>query len=109
MTQNVKMTFRNFAQNSNKHFFFNRQHILDEQAKYDDILQADMVEHYYNLTLKSVFTLKFFINESNFDDPPPFHLMKIDSDTYLNLPQLIKILKYDKRLKKSPMHLLGNV
>ena len=50
------------------------QRVLDEHAKYDDILQADMVDHYNNLTLKSVFTLKFFLNESNFNSPPPFHV-----------------------------------
>ena len=67
---------------------FSSQRVLDEHAKYDDILQADMVDHYNNLTLKSVFTLKFFLNESNFNSPPPFHMMKIDNDVYLNLPQL---------------------
>ena len=53
---------------------FSSQRVLDEHAKYDDILQADMVDHYNNLTLKSVFTLKFFLNESNFNSPPPFHV-----------------------------------
>ena len=37
---------------------FFSQRVLDEHAKYDDILQADMVDHYNNLTLKSVFTIK---------------------------------------------------
>ena len=84
-----------------------RQRVLDEHAKFNDILQADMVDHYNNLTLKSVFTLKFFLNESNFDSPPPFHVMKIDNDAYLNLPQLKFILK-DKKLQKSPMYLVGH-
>jgi len=83
------------------------QRVLDEHAKYDDILQADMVDHYNNLTLKSVFTLKFFLNESNFNSPPPFHVMKIDNDAYLNLPQLQFILK-DPKLQKSPMYLVGH-
>merc|ERR1711962_428302 len=84
-----------------------RQRVLDEHAKFNDILQADMVDHYNNLTLKSVFTLKFFLNESNFDSPPPFHVMKIDNDAYLNLPQLKFILK-DKKPQKSPMYLVGH-
>ena len=66
-----------------------------------------MVDHYNNLTLKSVFTLKFFLNESNFDDPPPYNVMKIDNDAYLNVPQLIEILK-DAKLKKTPMYLVGH-
>ena len=78
--------------------------MLDEHAKFDDILQANMVDHYNNLTLKSVFTLKFFLNESNFDSPPPFHVMKIDNDAYLNLPQLKFTLK-DETFQKSPMYI----
>jgi hypothetical protein len=84
-----------------------RQRLFQEHAKYDDILQAEMVDHYNNLTLKSVFTLKFFLNESNFDGPPPYHVMKIDNDAYLNLPQLVRVLK-DKKLDKTPMYLVGH-
>ena len=87
--------------------FLFREKVREEQTKFDDILQVDMIDHYNNLTLKSVFTLKFFLNESNFDDPPPFHLMKIDNDAYLNLPQLVKILK-DPKLKKTDMYLVGH-
>ena len=73
-----------------------------------------MVDHYNNLTLKSVFTLKFFLNESNFNSPPPFHMMKIDNDVYLNLPQLKFILNDPTHLlklgvkSKSPMYLIGH-
>ena len=88
-------------------YFFFRERIHAEHAKYDDILQVDMVDHYNNLTLKSVFTLKFFLNESNFYDPPPFHIMKIDNDVYLNVPQLVKLLK-DPKLKKTDMYLIGH-
>merc|ERR1711953_115436 len=84
-----------------------RERIQTEHAKYDDILQVDMVDHYNNLTLKSVFSLKFFLNESNFYDPPPFHIMKIDNDVYLNVPQLVKLLK-DPKLKKTDMYLIGH-
>lgn len=87
--------------------FLSRQRIGEEHAKFDDILQADMIDHYNNLTLKSVFTLKFFLNETNFQDPPPNHIMKIDNDAYLNLPALKDVLK-DKKLQKSPMYLVGH-
>ena len=66
-----------------------------------------MVDHYNNLTLKSVFTLKFFLDESNFDDPQPFNVMKIDNDAYLNLPGLIKLLKWANQ-EPSPMYLIGH-
>jgi len=105
---NVSVIFLIGNQNANSNLTAaTRQRVLDEHAKYDDILQANMVDHYNNLTLKSVFTLKFFLNESNFDSPPPFHVMKIDNDAYLNLPQLKFILK-DKKLQKSPMYLVGH-
>lgn len=78
-----------------------------EHAKYGDILQADMVDHYNNLTLKSVFTMKFFLEESNFYSPPPYHVMKVDNDAYLNLPQLVKVLQ-DKKLQKTSMYLVGH-
>ena len=84
-----------------------RNRLEEESNSYGDILQADMVEHYNNLTLKSVFTLKFFLNESNFDGQPPYYLMKIDDDAYLNVPQLVKVLK-DEKLKKTPYWLLGH-
>ena len=85
-----------------------RESVLEEHAKFDDILQADMVDHYNNLTLKSVFTLKFFLNDSNFDSPPPFYVMKIDNDAYLNLPKLVFMLK-DEKLQKSPIYMVGHM
>ena len=98
---------QSFLEISKHEFFIFREKIKFEQAKYDDILQVDMIDHYNNLTLKSVFTLKFFLNESNFDEPPPYHIMKIDNDAYLNLPQLVKVLK-DPKLKKTDMYLVGH-
>ena len=100
----------------NQNIFDKNTHrrVIHEHAKYDDILQADMVDHYNNLTLKSVFTLKFFLNESNFNSPPPFHMMKIDNDVYLNVPQLKFILNDPTHLlklglkSKSPMYMIGH-
>ena len=67
--------------------------ISKEANKHQDILQAEMVDHYNNLTLKSVMMLKFFVNESNFHDyKPPYYLMKTDDDSYVNLHQLLQLL-----------------
>ena len=54
-----------------------------------------MIDHYNNLTLKTLFTLKYFLNASNFEDqsPPPQYLVKVDDDSYLNLPLLWKSLE----------------
>lgn len=32
-----------------------------ESQQFNDILRADFKDHYYNLTLKSLFTLKFYL------------------------------------------------
>ena len=75
--------------------------IAKEAHNYQDILQADMIDHYNNLTLKSVMMLKFFANESNFHDfLPPYYLMKTDDDSYVNVPQLLQLLHVEK-LKRS--------
>ena len=66
-----------------------------------------LVDHYNNLTLKSVFMLKFFLDKSNFYDPPPSHVMKVDSDVYLNLPQLVKLME-EPVLNKTDMYLIGS-
>ena len=62
----------------------------EEQKMFQDILQADFLDHYNNLTLKSLFTLKYFLNISNFKNPkdPPKYLAKVDDDSYLNVPEL---------------------
>ncbi len=51
-----------------------------------------MVDHYNNLTLKSMLTLKYFVNSSNFKEPRPQYLVKADEDSYLNLPFLWQTL-----------------
>ena len=105
--QNVSVIFLVGNQNGFGNFTL-KSRLLEESAKFDDILQADMVDHYNNLTLKSVFTLKFFLNTSNFDaDTVPYYLMKVDNDVYLNVPQLVRLLE-DKKLTRSPMFLVGH-
>ena len=105
--QNVSVIFLVGNQNGLGNFTLKRR-LLEESAKFDDILQAAMVDHYNNLTLKSVFTLKFFLNTSNFDaDTVPYYLMKVDNDVYLNVPQLVRLLE-DKKLTRSPMFLVGH-
>ena len=80
--------------------------ISQEASIHQDVLQANMVDHYNNLTLKSVFGLKFFLNESNFDDLPQY-LMKTDDDNYVNIPQLLKLLNA-KELQPSSLFMIGH-
>lgn len=66
-----------------------------------------MIDHYNNLTLKSVFSLKYFLNESNFQSPAPFYMMKIDNDAYLNVPSLIEELKSEDKYPADNIFILG--
>ena len=56
------------------------------------------VEHYNNLTLKSILTLQllqnFYSNSTNF-------LMKIDDDSFLNLPKLLSDLSNQTQIDLS--------
>ena len=59
-----------------------------EIKKFGDILIVNMVEHYNNLTLKTMQMLKYFRNVDNFENGPPKFLVKVDDDVFLNLPFL---------------------
>ena len=56
-----------------------------------------MQDSYNNLTLKTLFTLKYFLNSSNFASnyTGPKYLAKVDDDTYANLPRLWTTLYHD--------------
>ena len=84
----------------------NQDEITKEASLYQDLLQANMVDHYYNLTLKSIFSLKFFLNQSNFEDLPQY-LMKTDDDNYVNMPQLLKLLEA-KELQSTSSFMIGH-
>ena len=66
-----------------------------------------MEEHYNNLTLKTLFTLKYFLNTSNFIATPPKYLMKVDDDTFVNVPRLWNLLESDKEWSQISDLLMG--
>ena len=68
-----------------------------------------MGEHYNNLTLKTLFTLKYFLNTSNFIATPPKYLMKVDDDTFVNVPRLRNLLESDKKWSKISDLLMGSL
>lgn len=71
-----------------------RQMVLQENAIHGDIIEVDFVESYRNLTLKTMLGLKFAVS---YCDHAKF-VMKTDDDVFVNVPVLMKILKYDKRI-----------
>ena len=60
-----------------------------ESRQHEDILQEGFVDTYQNLTLKSMFSLKFaneyLLNRTDW-------VMLVDDDSYVNIPQLISFL-----------------
>ncbi|XP_055866652.1 beta-1,3-galactosyltransferase 1-like isoform X1 [Biomphalaria glabrata] len=65
------------------------QHFINKEAElYGDILQEDYVDHYNNLSLKSVSILKWV----SLKCPESQFLLKVDDDMYINVPVLIKSL-----------------
>jgi hypothetical protein len=82
--------------------------ILNESLEFGDIIQEDFVDSYNNLTLKSVFLLKWVTNncidkgklkkgssdstDNNFFFLSVKFLVKCDDDTFLNIPNLLHVL-----------------
>ena len=60
-----------------------------ESRQHGDILQEGFVDTYQNLTLKSMFVLKFSVNFLQYKTD---WIMAIDDDSYVNIPQLLSFL-----------------
>ncbi|XP_061590749.1 beta-1,3-galactosyltransferase 2-like [Cololabis saira] len=64
------------------------QQLLQESKEHRDLIQSDFVDCYKNLTIKTMVMLEWLNSYcSNVS-----YAMKIDSDTFLNMPNLISIL-----------------
>lgn len=62
---------------------------LRESERHGDVVQVDLVDHYNNLTLKTMLALKYFVNGSHFGpQEPPRYLFKVDEDAFVNLARL---------------------
>lgn len=83
--------------------------LVEEQNKFGDIIRIDgLIEHYHNLTFKSLYTLKFFLDRKVFNsEKPPKYLLKVDTDNIVNLPRLYNQLTTG-RYKNIDNLLLGN-
>lgn len=70
-------------------FNYNNSIALDEESeKYEDIIQYDFLDSYYNLTLKSVLLLKWINNYCQ----NVSYVMKIDDDVFLQVSNLVDYL-----------------
>ncbi len=78
-----------------------------ESDMYGDILQESFIDAYNNLTLKSMFMLKFVTSFMNSTSPDSVKfLLKVDDDCYVNLKSL---LKYTNILAKYSHTMVGHV
>lgn len=76
-----------------------RKDILEESAKYHDVIKEDFIDSYRNLTLKTLMAMKWashFCKHSKF-------VMKTDDDMYVNIN---KLLSYIRSLKPSSKHVI---
>ena len=71
------------------------QHLIEEEIEaYNDILQADFQDTYANLTLKSMFMLKY---GELLPENVVKYVMKVDDDSYINLKRLVS---YSEMIEK---------
>ena len=72
--------------------------VREEHARYNDIIQGDFIDHYHNMTLKSLLDLKVADELC----PGVRYLLKTDDDMIVNLPYLLLLLT-NKNLQWSIM------
>jgi len=72
--------------------------VREEHARYNDIVQGDFLDHYHNMTLKSLLDLKVVDDRC----PRVRYLLKTDDDMVVNLPYLLRLLA-NKKLQWSIM------
>ena len=82
--------------------------VLKEKDVYGDIIHVNnLIEHYDNLTLKTLYAIKFFLQTDLFEPKPPKYLMKIDDDSFVNLPLLYQELTKNKEYTKVKSLVMG--
>ena len=86
----------------------NTSNSLEEEIHtYKDILQADFKDTYANLTLKSMFMLKY---GADLPVDQVRYIMKVDDDSYVNLKRLMVYTEiFEKRCNQHCIlgHVLG--
>lgn len=78
--------------------------MLSEAQKHGDIVVEDFIDDYTNLTLKSVFMLKWVVNHCS---SVPF-VLKTDDDMLINVQGLLKELNKDMYKPSQPM-IIGRI
>ena len=80
----------------------------EEMIKNNDIVLIDgFVEHYHNLTLKSLYSLKLFLDDAWYPNSPKF-MLKVDVDVFVNIPKLYKEIVQNDEWRNTKELLMGD-
>ncbi|KAF3693569.1 Beta-1,3-galactosyltransferase 2 [Channa argus] len=71
------------------------EQVLKESQRHHDILQSNFLDSYNNLTIKTMVMFEWLVSHC----PNTYFAMKIDSDMFLNVPNLVDMVL------KAPTHL----
>ena len=82
--KNISLAF-SFGKHKNETW---NKKLFSESVEYKDIIQGDFGEDYSNLTYKSLFEIKWVIDQCQ----NVKYLLKTDDDMFMNIPHLINIL-----------------
>ena len=84
-----------------------QEKVQQESQKNSDLLQEDFLDSYANLTLKSMFMLKFALDFGAKHEVK--YVMKVDDDSYVHLPRLMSYISImEKRCQNCIVgHVLG--
>ena len=66
-----------------------QQSIIEEDNQYQDIIQGNFIDSYYNLTYKTIMALKYV----TYHCPHVDFFLKIDDDHFINTPYLYHLIK----------------
>jgi len=79
--------------------------LLEESNTHGDLIQEDFLDSYANLTVKSVFLLKWFTQNCDKGGKGPQYVFKTDDDMYINLEKLWELVQGNKK----PQLLMGSL
>ena len=66
-----------------------QNHIQEEAEQFGDLIQEDFFDDYFNLTLKSLFSLKYFTEHQ----PRIYtHMLKVDDDCFFNMDSIESLI-----------------
>uniref|UniRef100_A0A671RIR1 Hexosyltransferase n=1 Tax=Sinocyclocheilus anshuiensis TaxID=1608454 RepID=A0A671RIR1_9TELE len=65
-----------------------QQHLEEESRQHRDLLQSNFVDSYFNLTIKTMVIMDWLATRC----PQAAYAMKVDSDMYINLKNLMSLL-----------------